>query len=247
MKKTTLEICCASAADAVEAEKGGADRIELNSAMIFGGLTPSIGDLVEAKKRVDIPVVVMIRPRSGGFCYSDIEFEVMKSDAAELLAAGADGIVFGILKEDGSPDIKRSITMNKIAGDKEAIFHRAFDVVPDPFSALDLLIDIGIDRVLTSGQRPKVEAGIKLARELIEYAENRIDILLGGGVREYNVEKIIRETSAEQVHLSAFKELFDNSASHQTEVFFNGLKSLPENSYKITDSKKVKAVKNIIR
>ncbi|RCW41553.1 MULTISPECIES: copper homeostasis protein CutC [unclassified Halanaerobium] len=246
MKKTTLEICCASAADAVEAEKGGADRIELNSAMVFGGLTPSIGDLIEAKKRINIPVVVMIRPRSGGFCCSEIEFEVMKKNAEKLLAAGADGIVFGILKEDGSPDIEKNKIMRKIAGDKEAVFHRAFDIVSDPFAAVDQLTDIGIDRILTSGQQAKVEDGLKLAREIINYAGDRIEVLLGGGIREHNVKKIILRTGAEQIHLSAFKEIFDNSASHQTKVSFNGLKSLPENKYKITDSKKVKAVKNNI-
>ncbi len=246
MRKIILEICCASAADAVEAEKGGADRIELNSSMIFGGLTPSIGDLIEAKKRVEIPLIVMIRPRSGGFCYSEIEFEVMKKDAEKLLAAGADGIAFGILKEDGHLDMEKNKIMKKIAGDKEAVFHRAFDVVPDPFVVIDQLVDIGINRIMTSGQQEKVETGLKLAREIINYAGDRIEILLGGGIRENNVKEIISETGAEQIHLSAFKEMFDSSTFHQRRVSFNCLKCLPENKYKITDSEKVKAVKNKI-
>lgn len=246
MSKKILEICCASARDAVEAELGGADRIELNSSMAFGGLTPSIGELIEAKKRVSIPIVVMIRPRSGGFCYSDIEFEVMKSDAKKLIEAGADGIVFGILNSDGSIDKERNKIMKEIAGEQEAIFHRAFDVVPDPFAALDYLINIGIDRVLTSGQEAKVEDAIELSKKIIQYANKRIEILLGGGVRENNVNKIIENTAAVQVHLSAFKKIKDNSASHQNRVSFNALKDIPENIYKITDKEMVRAVKNKI-
>jgi len=241
-----LEICTASAQDAVEAEKGGADRVELNSSMVYGGLTPSIGQLIETKKRVDIPVVVMIRPRSGGFCYSDIEFEVMKEDARRAIKEGADGIVFGILNSDGTIDRKRNRIMKEIAGEKEAVFHRAFDAVPDPFKGLDLLIEIGIDRVLTSGQKQRVEAGLDLAGKLISRADKKIEILLGGKVREDNVEKIIKKTSAVQVHLSAFKEKYDSSTEGQNEVAFNGLEALPENSFKITDKKIVRAVKNKI-
>src|SRR5580704_17539174 len=177
MARVLLEICCGSIDDAIEAEKGGADRVELCSALFLGGLTPSLGTIREAKRRLKIPVIVMVRPRGGGFCYSDAEFATMERDAEAAIDAGADGIVFGILKEDGRIDQRRTARIRSIIGDREAVFHRAFDVTPDPLKALEQLIDLGITRLLTSGQRDSTSQGVELIAKLIERAGKRIEIL----------------------------------------------------------------------
>src|SRR5215469_11620229 len=158
--KILLEICCGSIDDAIESEKGGADRVELCSALFLGGLTPSIGTIQEAKQRLKIPIIVMVRPRGGGFCYTDAEFATMERDTAAAIEAGADGIVFGILTNDGKLDRQRVQRIRKLIGNKQAVFHRAFDVTPDPYAALEELIDLGIIRVLTSGQKDTVPQGI---------------------------------------------------------------------------------------
>ena len=172
-----LEICCGSIDDAIAAERGGADRVELCSALFLGGLTPSIGTLDEARARLRIPIIAMVRPRSGGFCYTAAEFATMERDAAAALAHGADGVVFGILHPDGTIDLDRTRGIRQIIGARQAVFHRAFDVTPDPFRALDQLVDLGITRVLTSGQQPDVIQGAALIRKLVEHARGRIEIL----------------------------------------------------------------------
>src|SRR5581483_7355331 len=149
MAEILLEICCGSAEDALEAAAGGADRVELCSALFLGGLTPSLGSLLEVKQKAKLPVIAMNRPRQAGFCYSETEFAVMERDTETLLEHGADGMVFGILKADGSVDVKRTRALRDRIGVRQAVFHRAFDVTPDPFRALNELIDLGITRVLT--------------------------------------------------------------------------------------------------
>ena len=177
--KILIEVCCGSVDDAVEAEKGGADRVELNSAVFIGGLTPSLGAIIEAKKRLNIPVMVMIRPRAGGFCYTQTEVEVMLCDAKLAVEYGADGLVFGILTPDGSVDAERCKRMIEVAQGRQSVFHRAFDVTPDPLKALDQLIDLSFTRVLTSGQEKTASEGIELIRKVIEHASDRIEILPG--------------------------------------------------------------------
>ncbi|HEU5451694.1 MAG TPA: copper homeostasis protein CutC, partial [Terriglobales bacterium] len=124
MAKVLLEICCSSIDDAIEAERGGADRVELCSALFLGGLTPSLGTLLEAKSRLRIPIIFMVRPRSGGFCYTEAEFATMLRDAEAAVAHGADGVVFGILKPDGEIDRDRTHAMQQVIGDRQAVFHR---------------------------------------------------------------------------------------------------------------------------
>lgn len=241
---TKLEICCASAADGINAFKGGADRIELNSAIAYGGLTPTLADLKILKDQLPIPVLVMIRPRSGGFCYSEIEFESMKKSAELAVEFGADGLVFGILQENGEVDMTRNRILKEIAGDKVTVFHRAFDVLFDPFSAIDKIKALGIDRILTSAQRNKVVDNLDLAKKIINYAEPDLEIVLAGGIRNYNLEKIIDKTGAKQVHLSAFIEKEDKSMLEK-EIKFNS-SCISEAKYKLIAQKKVKQVKTIL-
>ena len=148
-----VEICCGSYEDALAAYRGGAKRIELNSALYLGGLTPSLASLILTKKHTDLKVITMIRPRGAGFCYTDAEFETMKMDAELMMQNGADGIAFGCLDADGNIQLEQTKEMiaivKKYGG--EVVFHRAFDCVQDPDQAMELLIAMGADRVLTSG------------------------------------------------------------------------------------------------
>lgn len=241
----TLEIVCASADDAVEAEAGGADRIELCSSMFVGGLTPSLGTLLEVKRRVRLPVMAMVRPRGGGFCYSPGEFVTMLRDAEVLLKHGADGIVFGILREDGRIDVKRTAQISKVVGSKQTVFHRAFDVTPDPFAALEELMALGITRVLSSGQQPTALEGVELIRRLVGQAQGRIEILVGGGVRANNVSELLARTGCSQVHLKAFTRRMDTSLSTQPQIRFNHT-SVDEGGYELTDRAMVRQMRDTL-
>src|SRR5262245_47846762 len=200
MARALLEICCGSLDDAIEAEAGGADRVELCSSLFFGGLTPSFGTIVEAKRRLRIPAIVMIRARGGGFCYSEPEFAAMLADAEAAVAQGVAGIVFGVLTADGAIDVARPRRLRDIAGARDAVFHRAFDVTPDPFRALDELVDLGITRVLTSGQQDTVPEGLDLIKRLVDYAGDRIQVMPGGGVKLFNIDDVVTRTGCRQVH-----------------------------------------------
>lgn len=242
--KILIEVCCGSVEDAVEAEKGGADRVELNSAVFIGGLTPSLGAIIEAKKRLNIPVMVMIRPRAGGFCYTQTEVEVMLRDAKLAVEYGADGLVFGILTPDGSVDAERCKRMIEVAQaqGRQSVFHRAFDVTPDPLKALDQLIDLSFTRVLTSGQEKTASEGIELIRKVIEHASDRIEILPGSGLRPNNIRTFVEQTKATQVHFSAFSQKLDPSMQHRPQITFSGSNPPPENQYDLVDRNIVKSM-----
>jgi copper homeostasis protein len=244
---TLLEICCGSIDDALQAQEGGAQRVELCSALFLGGLTPSIGTMQYARQQLKIPIMAMVRPRAGGFCYTDAEFATMERDAAALLANGADGIVFGILNEDGNIDLPRTRRMVALAGDKQSVFHRAFDVTPDPFHAVDELAALGITRILTSGQQDTVPEGADLIRRLIEHAGDRIEILPGGGIKPYNIADVIARTGCTQVHLTAFKTLTDRSTHAKPGVTFGGSLHPAEDMYLMTDAGLVKQIAEKLR
>ncbi len=239
-----LEICCGSLDDVINAKAGGADRVELNSALFLGGLTPSIGLVREAKK-IGLSIIAMVRPRDGGFCYTDAEFECMLSDAKEFAAEGVDGLVFGVLKPDGNIDIERCKLLINAAGDRIKVFHRAFDVVPDWKKAMDELIELGFDRILTSGQAVNSIEGAVSLKEMIEYADSRIEILPGGGIREHNVSRLIEMCGCNQVHASAGSKHKDSSCLSNPNVHF-GAAGMPEDEFSITDIEKVKALKSAI-
>lgn len=246
MSKVLLEICCGSLDDAIEAEKGGADRVELCSALFLGGLTPSYGTIAEAKRRLQIPVMVMVRPRGGGFCYTEAEFASMLRDAEAAVELGVDGVVFGILHPDGTVDAERSRALCAKAASIQRVFHRAFDVTPDPFAALEQLIELRITRVLTSGQQPTVPEGADLIRELITRAAGRIEVLPGGGINERNLNHVVQGTACSEVHLTAFKTAHDPSVNARPEVTFGGALYPPENSYQVTNDALVSRIKQAL-
>ena len=243
MSKVLLEICCGSAEDVIEAAKGGADRVELNSNLFQGGLTPTIGTLKIVKKYVDIPVMTMVRPRAGGFCYTDTEFEVACADAEQLLLNGADGLVFGFLHEDGTVDRERTKELVRIAGGKPCVFHRALDVTPDWKRALDMLIELGITRVLTSGQESDVFFALDTIAEMIRYVDGAIEILPGAGITLKNVQKVVDATGCAQVHLAHHKTLPDLSVQNNRSIYYGGALYPPEDRFDITDREYVAAVR----
>jgi len=207
----------------------------LCASVFFGGLTPSFGTIAEARRRLAIPAIVMIRPRGGGFCYSEAEFAAMEADAASAMAQGVGGLVFGVLNPDGAIDTARTRQLRDRAGAGDAVFHRAFDVTPDPFRALDELVDLGITRVLTSGQQDTVPEGLDLIARLVEHAGDRIQVMPGGGIKPHNLDEVIARTRCRQIHVAAFTTRRDDSTRNRPAVTFGGALFPSENLYDITD------------
>jgi copper homeostasis protein len=246
MAHVLLEICCGSIDDAIAAEKGGANRVELCSALFLGGLTPSVGTIQEAKRRLKIPIMVMVRPRGGGFAYSEAEQASMERDTEAAVENGAAGVVFGILQSDGTIDMPRCRRIRDVIGKRQSVFHRAFDVTPDPLEALEQLIDLGITRVLTSGQKDSVPEGVELIKKLIKRADNRIEVLPGGGIEVWNVREMVARTGCRQVHLTAWRTMSDTSARARPEITFGGALFPPEDRYLVTDAKLVRQVSAVL-
>ncbi|AXU97814.1 MAG TPA: copper homeostasis protein CutC [Erwinia persicina] len=196
-----LEICCYGVECAVTAEKAGADRVELCAAPAEGGLTPSAGTLMSARQRVSIPVHPIVRPRGGDFCYSEIEFEQMKSDIDFIRELGFPGLVVGLLDIDGHIDLPRMQQVMKHCQGMAVTFHRAFDLCHSPLLAMTQLTDLGVARILTSGQQQSAESGLPLLRELTHKARG-LKVMAGAGVRLSNVQKFI-DAGVIELHSSA--------------------------------------------
>lgn len=201
--KYMFEICANSAESCLAAQQGGAHRVELCASMPEGGTTPSYGEIKLARKLIDIRLHVIIRPRGGDFLYSPLELDIMEEDIKMARQAGADGVVFGCLKSDGTLDMPAMERLMKAAEGMSVTCHRAFDYVADPFSAMEQLIDLKVDRILTSGQQVNALKGAPLLAELVKKADGRIIILAGCGVNESNIAEIARITGASEFHFSA--------------------------------------------
>jgi len=235
----TLEICTASVEDCMAAEAGGADRVELNAALALGGLTPSLGTLIEAKAVLTIPILVMIRPRPGGFCYSGPDFSVMQRDVDLALQHGAEGIAFGVLHADGTLDAPRCRHLIRQAEGRAVVFHRAFDVVPDPQATLEHLIDLGVRRVLTSGQEASAYDGAANIARYREQAAGRIEILPGGGINRFTLADVLARTGCDQVHASLTTTQTEASTQARPQVAFGGAFRPPEDRFSTTDTEAV--------
>ena len=197
-----IEACVDSSESAAAAAQGGAGRLELCANLVEGGTTPSAGTIALARE-LGVVLHVMIRPRGGDFCYTEREFESMRRDVHEARRLGADGVVFGLLTPDGTIDAHRSRILLEEARPLSVTVHRAFDVSRDPHEALDTLIHLGVDRVLTSGQQATVPEGLPLIRSLVERAGGRLGILPGGGITAANVAEVVRVTGVREVHVHA--------------------------------------------
>ena len=197
-----IEVCVDSVESALAAQQGGADRVELCDNLMEGGTTPSAGTIELARQHVQIGLHVIIRPRGGDFCYSEIEFEIMKRDIAVAKQLGANGVVIGILTPDGDVDIPRTRMLIDIAQPLNVTFHRAFDMTRDPYRALEELIELDIDRILTSGQEVSVLEGLDLIEDLVRKADDRVIIMPGGGT-ERNLKKVVEQCGVKEVHVAA--------------------------------------------
>jgi copper homeostasis protein len=178
-----IEVAVADLDDAIVAEQCGADRLELNSGMPLGGLTPSIGLVQEVVAAVRIPVVVMVRPRPGGFCYSARQHQTALRDAEAILSAGAAGIVWGALNANRDIDQPKVIDMKSLVDNKELVFHRAIDLARDWRASLEALVDLRVDRILSSGQQSSAIQGVDCLKAMVQAFDRRMELIVGGGVR----------------------------------------------------------------
>lgn len=238
-----LEIVATSVKSAINAEKGGADRIELCSELGVGGITPSYGLIQQVLERTSIPVFVLIRPRGGNFVYSDDEFEIIKKDIQLCKDLGCAGIVSGILKDDNSLDLIRTKELIELSKPMSFTFHRGFDLTPNPFDELEKLIEIGAERILSSGQNDSAEKGLNLLVELKNKAQNRITILPGGGTNSENAH-LFKERGFTEIHASASSVYHENKSP---KISFVSGKFLDETKLFQSDLGKITNLKELIK
>jgi len=237
-----IEACVNSAESALEAQAGGAGRVELCDNLFDGGTTPSLGTIREARKRLDIGLAVMIRPRGGDFCYSPLEREIMKTDLLAARAAGADSVVFGMLHADGTIQEKQTRDLIDLARPMSVTFHRAFDMTADPFLALDTLIALGVDRVLTSGQQASAAAGVELLAELVARAGDRIVVMPGVGIDETNIAGLVGRTGAAEYHVLAEKREQSPMRHRNEDVVMGADPIVSEYERLVTDRQRISAI-----
>lgn len=200
-----IEICLDSPEAALQAQNYGADRVELCANLLEGGTTPSGGCIFETRKAIDIGLFVIIRPRGGDFYYNRSEITQMKYNIELCKSLGADGVVIGLLDADGQIDVENTKALVELARPMEVTFHRAFDRCKNPLKALEQLIELGVDRILTSGQSLTAREGREQIQELIKQAENRINIMPGSGINAKNIKVLRAETQAVEFHFTAHK------------------------------------------
>jgi len=203
MARRLLEVAANSLASALAAQAGGADRVELCSGLELGGLTPSMAQIAQVRERLSIPLYVLIRPRAGDFLYNDDELDVMQHDIETCLSLGCDGVVFGVLDADARVDVARCKPLFSAAGGMGVTFHRAFDMARDLPRALEDVVALGAERLLTSGGAITAIAGAETIRQLIDQAAGRIVVMPGAGVRAANIAGLAQATGAAELHASA--------------------------------------------
>jgi copper homeostasis protein len=200
-EQVLIEVCVDSVASAIAAERGGAQRIELCSDLLEGGVTPSVGLLGVVRSKVAIGIHPIIRPRPGDFCYSDAEFESMRRDIAVTKSEGADGVVLGVLKPDGTVDVERTRQLIEFARPLSVTFHRAFDMSADLLEALEDVCATGADRLLTSGGEQECLQGVDMVARLVRAAGSRITIMAGGRIGINNAATIVERTGVREIHV----------------------------------------------
>lgn len=236
-----IEICTNSVTSCLEAQKGGAHRVELCAGIPEGGTTPSYGEIVVARELLDIKLNIIVRPRGGDFLYSEVEHKTMLRDIEIAKELGVDGVVFGCLNADGTIDMARNRELVAAAKGMNVTFHRAFDMCKDPFESLEQIIALGCHRILTSGQQPTAIEGIKLLTELVAKADNRIIIMPGSGVNEDNIAVLAEETKAKEFHFSAREPIKSNMEYRNPDLKMGGtVVSIDEYVQNVTNANKVK-------
>lgn len=242
--KYRLEACVASFESVKQAVAGGADRLELCNHLSCGGLTPSLGLIRQTVEYSPIPVNVLIRPRAGNFVYNKSELEVMECDIRDAQKTGADGIVCGFLRADGTVDKEKTSYFREISYPLSFTFHRAFDLCSDPFQALEDIIECGCNRILTSGQENKALEGIELIAKLVENAGNRIIIMPGGGINAENV-RLFLEKGAKEVHASGRVSVNEYSNLPDYPALSDNIDS--DNQIKMTSKENISAIKGVFK
>ncbi len=234
-----LEIIGFNIESCLTAQDAGANRIELCANPFEGGTTPSFGFIKAARKAMHIDLYAMIRPRGGDFFYSDEEFTIMKDDIAACKDLQCDGVVLGILTQEGTVDKVRCEKLIGYAYPLEVTFHRAFDRAVDPFAALEDIINIGCERILTSGQQPKAAEGLTLIKELIDKAGDRIIIMPGSGITSQNIISIAESTGASEFHSSA-------GITKDSTIKFNNPAMKESMNYSIANKEEVNQMHNLL-
>ncbi|QAT39806.1 copper homeostasis protein CutC [Clostridium sp. JN-9] len=243
----TAEVCCGSYYDCLQAFKGKAERVELNSALYLGGLTPSIAELILTKKNTNLKVICMARPRAAGFCYEKEDYETLLLDVKLLMDNGADGIAFGCLDDKGNINAlqtEKVVELIKSYGEeKEAVFHRAFDCVSDAFEAAKVLIKLGVDRILTSGLEARAVDGKEVLKALQKSYGHEIQILAGSGVNAGNAKELMEYTGITQIHSSCKTWLEDKTTTKNHVTYAYGK---DEFSYDVVDSEQVEQLVKVV-
>lgn len=238
----TLEICASNYQSALNAQKAVANRIELCSELAIGGITPSYGLVKQVLDTLSIPVFILIRPRSGNFTYSEAEFNIMKHNIELFKKMGCSGVVSGILNKDNTIDTARTKELIELAKPLPFTFHRAFDWTPNPVEALEQLVDIGANRVLTSGQGSLGEENINLLIDLKNKANNRIIILVCGGINSKNA-KLFKKHGFNEIHASASTI---NKVTEVPKVKMNSEKHFNETIEVFSDIDNIKKIRKAI-
>ncbi len=242
----TLEICVDSLDSVIACTEGGADRIELCASLTEGGLTPSAGMLVQARSIFPGEIAMMIRPRGGDFVYRPEEIAAMAADIELARELGADAVVFGCLKPDGSIDEAAAETLLESCNGLPAVFHRAFDVSKDLAESLERIAELGFERILTSGGKPSVLEALEVISGLVKQAGERLDILPGGGVTVEQIPEIVNATGVNQVHLSARSTLDSPMGFRRPEIPM-GAASVPgEYERRAADAKLIARAKALL-
>lgn len=236
------EICVDSVAGVRAAQAAGADRVELCADLIEGGTTPSCGMIGRARTVAGVKLHVIIRPRGGDFLFDDDEFAIMARDIETARSEGADGVVVGLLSAEGEIDAIRTRELIALARPLSVTFHRAFDMTPEPIAALETLIALGVDRVLTSGQEASVLEGLPLITELMERARDRIVVMPGGGVTRRNVGRIVASARPREIHFAALEAAQSGARFRRSHVFMGGELRPPEFERLQTSAASIRAV-----
>ena len=242
-----IEICVTNSESALIAQSAGADRIELCGNLLQGGITPSLSAVKVIRKKLNIGINVMVRPREGDFIFDDFDFEIMLSDIQYFKKSGADGIVTGMLYKDGSIDAERCRELVKAAKPMSLTFHRAFDLTPDPYDSLDKIIGCGFDRILTSGLRKSAFEGRELLKKLIQKAGNRIIVMPGAGINERNANKLIQYTGANEIHLSAKTHLNSKADFKNSRLLTAKSKIINEHKNQSVDADTIRKIRKITK
>ena len=237
-----LEVCAASPESALAAEAGGANRVELCDNLLEGGTTPSAGTVALCVKCVTLDVLMMIRPRGGDFLYTDLEVDTMLRDIEIAKSLGVYGVVFGLLTVDGKVDKTRTGRLIEASRPLAVTFHRAFDMTVDPFEALEDLIELGVDRILTSGQEPSAEHGIPLIKKLVNIAHERTIILPGCGIDETNIAEIVSKTRVCECHVTGKHQIPSRMAYTNPKIFM-GVPGAPEYEKTAVDPNRIRALR----